>query len=393
MDAVSPDSPPTTARDHTRKRVEVRYIRHGEVRARVSTIGADGDRAFVLVAGIGVASNYYENLAPGLGEFGPVHALDLPGFAGVPYPKRRMSIQRYAAVLGTVIDELGLVDPVLVGHSMGTQVVSELASQRPELSTLVLIGPVTNPRERSLPKLAFRVAMLATGAYLLCGFRWFSAVLPRMMRYRIEEVLPSIQAHTLLIRGEHDSLVPRSWLREMAELLPRASTREIEGAAHSVMYDHAKDVAELCVDHAREPFDTRSADDGGEGGVVGVVGDATERSSAVGSSAGGSGAVGSGTVGSSAVAAGTVDADDIADAAAGKLVQVADEDARNRRVRVSPRLVLQVLRSRWNEFFASADNRPQDIAEAKTEHFRAQMEAFKAAESDESATPGSARGD
>lgn len=307
MDAVSPDSPPTTARDHTRKRVEVRYIRHGEVRARVSTIGADGDRAFVLVAGIGVASNYYENLAPGLGEFGPVHALDLPGFAGVPYPKRRMSIQRYAAVLGTVIDELGLVDPVLVGHSMGTQVVSELASQRPELSTLVLIGPVTNPRERSLPKLAFRflessahepfrVAMLATGAYLLCGFRWFSAVLPRMMRYRIEEVLPSIQAHTLLIRGEHDSLVPRSWLREMAELLPRASTWEIEGAAHSVMYDHAKDVAELCVDHAREPFDTRSADDGGEGGVVGVVGDATERSSAVGSSAGGSGAVGSGTV-------------------------------------------------------------------------------------------------
>lgn len=404
MDAVSPDSPPTTARDHTRKRVEVRYIRHGEVRARVSTIGADGDRAFVLVAGIGVASNYYENLAPGLGEFGPVHALDLPGFAGVPYPKRRMSIQRYAAVLGTVIDELGLVDPVLVGHSMGTQVVSELASRRPELSTLVLIGPVTNPRERSLPKLAFRflessahepfrVAMLATGAYLLCGFRWFSAVLPRMMRYRIEEVLPSIQAHTLLIRGEHDSLVPRSWLREMAELLPRASTWEIEGAAHSVMYDHAKGVAELCVDHAREPFDTRSADDGGEGGVVGVVGDATERSSAVGSSAGGSGAVGSGTVGSSVVAEGTVDADDIADAAAGKLVQVADEDARNRRVRVSPRLVLQVLRSRWNEFFASADNRPQDIAEAKTEHFRVQMEAFKAAESDESATPGSARGD
>lgn len=379
MDAVSPDSAPASARDHARRRVQVRYIRHGEVRARVSTIGAEGDRAFVLVAGIGVASNYYENLAPGLGEFGPVHALDLPGFAGVPYPKRPMSIQRYAAVLGTVIDELGLIDPVLVGHSMGTQVVSELASQRPELSTLVLIGPVTNPRERSLPKLAFRflqssahepfrVAMLATGAYLLCGFRWFSAVLPRMMRYRIEEVLPRIQAHTLLIRGEHDSLVPRSWLREMAELLPRASTWEIEGAAHSVMYDHAKGVAELCVDHAREPFDTRST------GAVGAVREAAKNSSAV--------------------AEGTVDADDVADAADGKLVQVADEDARNRRVNVTPRLVLQVLRSRWNEFFASAENRPQDIADAKTEHFRAQLEAFEAAESDEAGYrgSGSARG-
>ncbi|MGF0120625.1 MULTISPECIES: alpha/beta fold hydrolase [unclassified Pseudoclavibacter] len=346
---MSPASRPASASDLAGQHVQVRYIRHGEVRARVSTIGADGDRAFVLVAGIGVASNYYENLAPGLGEFGPVHALDLPGFAGVPYPKRPMSIQRYAAVVGTVVDELGLVDPVLIGHSMGTQVVAELASQRPELSTLVLIGPVTNPRERSLLKLAFRflessahepfrVAMLAVGAYLLCGFRWFSAVLPRMMRYRIEDVLPHIQAHTLIIRGEHDSLVPRSWLREMAGLLPRASTWEIEGAAHSVMYDHAKGVAELCVDHAREPFDTRSAEGAGQ--------------------------------------------DLAADAAAGKLVQVADEEARNRRVHVTPRLVLQVLRSRWNEFFASADNRPQDIAEAKTEHFQAQLEAFGAAEAD-----------
>ncbi len=352
----------------------MRYIRHGEVRARVSTIGADGDRAFVLVAGIGVASNYYENLAPGLGEFGPVHALDLPGFAGVPYPKRPMSIQRYAAVVGTVIDELGLVDPVLVGHSMGTQVVAELASQRPELTTLVLIGPVTNPRERSLLKLAyrflessahepFRVAMLAIGAYLLCGFRWFSAVLPRMMRYRIEEVLPSIQAHTLLIRGEHDSLVPRSWLREMAGLLPRASTWEIEGAAQSVMYDHAKGVAELCVDHALQPFDTRDRD----------VARDVERARAAGVDS-------------------VVDAADAADAADGKVVQIADEDARNRRVRVTPRLVWQVLRSRWNEFFASADNRPQDIADAKTEHFRAQLDAYEDAESPEGSAPEAPRG-
>ncbi|WP_258063547.1 alpha/beta fold hydrolase [Pseudoclavibacter sp. Z016] len=362
---MAPDSAATSARDHMRKRVDVRYIRHGEVRARVSTIGADGDRAFVLIAGIGVASNYYENLAPGLGEFGPVHALDLPGFAGVPYPKRPMSIQRYAAVVGTVIDELGLEDPVLVGHSMGTQVVSELASQRPELSTVVLIGPVTNPRERSLPKLAFRflessarepfrVAMLATGAYLLCGFRWFSAVLPRMMRYRIEDVLPRIQAHTLLIRGEHDSLVPRQWLRDMEGLLPHASTWEIEGAAHSVMYDHAKGVAELCVDHARDPFDTRGADGAERSGTAAPAGE--------------------GDAGS------VVDAEDAAAAAAGELVQLADEDARNRRVHVTPRLVLQVLRSRWNEFFASADNRPRDIAEAKTEHFRAQVEAFRDAE-------------
>ncbi|WP_122664656.1 alpha/beta fold hydrolase, partial [Pseudomonas viridiflava] len=91
---------------------------------RVSSIGEPGARAFVLVAGLGIASTYYERLAPHLNENGPVHALDLPGFAGVPRFRGKVSIERYADAVGRVIDDLGLQDPVLVGHSMGTQVVT-----------------------------------------------------------------------------------------------------------------------------------------------------------------------------------------------------------------------------------------------------------------------------
>ena len=76
--------------------VTVDRVYDGDLYVRVSTIGKTGDRPFVLVPGIGVSSNYFERLAPNLNRFGPVHALDLPGFAGVPHPESALSIRGYA---------------------------------------------------------------------------------------------------------------------------------------------------------------------------------------------------------------------------------------------------------------------------------------------------------
>ena len=104
--------------------VEV-HVRPGQHRRH------EGERTFVLVPGIGVSSNYFERLATQLNEYGPVHALDLPGFGGVPHPESgRMTIGEYADLVGTVIDELDLDDPVVVGHSMGTQVVGARTPSR-----------------------------------------------------------------------------------------------------------------------------------------------------------------------------------------------------------------------------------------------------------------------
>ena len=248
--------------------VDVHRVYDGATYVRVNSIGTTGDRPFVLVPGIGVSSTYFEKLAPHLNEFGPVHALDLPGFGGVPHPDDALSIRQYADLVGRVIDQLQLKDPIVVGHSMGSQVVSDLVARRPELSTVVLIGPVIHPTERRIPTQALRflqaswhepltVKMLAIGAYVFCGVKWFSRILPKMIAYPIEDQLPHIRAHTLVIRGEFDAVAPRDWVRTCAELLPSSRLWEIPGAAHSVMYAHAEEVARLCVEHAR-----RTAADG-----------------------------------------------------------------------------------------------------------------------------------
>jgi hypothetical protein len=123
---------------------------------------------------------------------------------------------------------------------------------------------VINPAERRLLTAARRfleaawhepgrVKVLALRAYLTCGVHWFSQVLPKMMTYPIEDVLPRVRADTLVIRGEHDAVAPRDWVERVGELLPSSRLWEMPGAAHSVMHAHAEEVARLCVEHAEKP--------------------------------------------------------------------------------------------------------------------------------------------
>ncbi len=259
------------ARD-SETQVEVRRVPWRTTYARVSTVGREGTRAFVLVPGIGVSSNYFERLAAQLNDFGPVHALDLPGFGGVPHPKSgRMTIPEYADLVGRVIDELELDDPVVIGHSMGTQVVADLAARYPDgfagsdrLSCIILLGPVLAPDDRSLGIAARRflqaarrepprVALLAVQAYVLCGVRWFSRVLPEMMHYPIEDTLPKVRSNTLVISGQLDTLCPPGWIDEVVALLPSCRVSIIPNAAHSIMHAHADEVARLAIEHVRRP--------------------------------------------------------------------------------------------------------------------------------------------
>lgn len=229
---------------------------------RVSSIGDVGDRPFLLVAGLGIASTYYERLAPNLKEFGPVRALDLPGFAGVKAFTGPVSIERYADAVERVIQELGIENPVLVGHSMGTQVVTEVAARHPEYTDLVLISPVVDSQARTISESAVRflrsalhepsaVRWHAITAYTLCGWHWFRKVLPKMVAFPIEQRAPHVQARVLIVRGEHDAMVPRDWVRRLARVFPYAVLREVVGGAHSVMHAQADAVARLAVAHVR----------------------------------------------------------------------------------------------------------------------------------------------
>ncbi|WP_295790836.1 alpha/beta fold hydrolase [uncultured Microbacterium sp.] len=245
------------------------YDRDG-VRTRVTrtSTGVKSGRTFVLIAGIGVAATYFEFLAPLLAERGEVLALDLPGFGGVPASGRQPTASFFADQVEGVLDHYGLDDPVLLGHSMGTQVVTEVLARRPGLSHAVLVSPVVDEDEanafvqavrfvQSTARESIHIAMLAFSAYLLCGVLYFLEALPHMLRYRISDRVGLGHARLLLLRGEFDRPSPRRLHSRLVARAREARRWEIDGAAHCVVNSHAVGVARLVLRHLDDDLPTK----------------------------------------------------------------------------------------------------------------------------------------
>jgi len=64
----------------------------------------------------------------------------------------------------------------------------------------------------------------------------------------IEVHAPNVTAPTLVVRGEHDPLVPQPWAEELTALLPNARLEVVAGAPHAVNYTAADQLAALTLD-------------------------------------------------------------------------------------------------------------------------------------------------
>ncbi|HEV7957434.1 MAG: hydrolase [Microbacteriaceae bacterium] len=216
-----------------------------------------GARSYVLVHGIGVSSRYFHPLAAELAAYGPVYVVDLPGYGLAPGPGVDMSIADHARVLGRFLDAQAIDNPVLVGHSMGGQVVSQLLFDRPEVSDrMVLLGPTMDPLRRFPLKAALALFAdmfrepwrsnwtVITDYLFRCGIPYYLAQLPHLLGDRIEERLPAIRATTLVIRGDRDPVVRRDWALQITRLVPVATFAEVPGP-HVIMFTAPREVAAL----------------------------------------------------------------------------------------------------------------------------------------------------
>ena len=219
-------------------------------------------RNYVLVHGLGVSSHYFEWLAAALARDANVWLVDLPGYGSSPKPRRDVTVEEHARVLGLVIDSSKVSNPVLVGHSMGCQVVTEIAVTMPHLSdSLVLLSPVTNPLRRSqgqqlldLVRDFFREPPRADAfglySYFLTGrILYYLKQVPHMIGYPIEDRLRLVQAETLVVVGERDPIVPLEWATQAAALPARGSLAVVPGA-HVIMYSAPRILSERIVKHA-----------------------------------------------------------------------------------------------------------------------------------------------
>lgn len=210
-------------------------------------------------------------------------ALDMPGHGSTTWPARGWTLDDIASDIALLIREKGWGPVTLVGQSQGGMVAARTASRHPELvDGVVLMGTSarTEPSDR-IPDWQRRRAQLvqsqgaavATVAEeiqrLATDPSWrathpgearverelMAAQDPEAMQLAIEaavlgrsdirDMLPAIQAPTLVIGGENDEAMPPRLSAELAELIPDARLEILSGVAHHAPLEAPEQVNRL----------------------------------------------------------------------------------------------------------------------------------------------------
>lgn len=220
-----------------------------EIFARVWTGPASPPRRPVaLVHGLGVSSRYMIPTAVRLSAYAPVYAPDLPGFGASSHPQRALGVVELAGVLTRWMYAMRLERAVLLGNSMGCQVIAHVAVERPELvERAILVGPTMDPGAGAWAQVGrliadgfrepLRYLPLLLGDYLRAGPRRVLATFRNALRDETFATYARMSAPTLVVRGGRDPIAPRDWAQRLTASLPRGQLAVIPGAGHAANFN------------------------------------------------------------------------------------------------------------------------------------------------------------
>lgn len=213
----------------------------------------------VLVHGLGMSGKYFLPLTEELAATHDVYALDLPGYGKTPNPERALTISELGEVVAGLVRTLDLDHPVVVvGHSMGCQVIADTVASNPGLyAGYVLIGPTVDPAERSFLGQSSRLVrdtlreplrnnVVVFRNYLRMGPLRYLHTVRHMLSHRTEESVRRCLIPGLVIRGERDPIASAQWAQQLVDLAPDASMLEIPNAPHALQINRAPELAVAC---------------------------------------------------------------------------------------------------------------------------------------------------
>jgi pimeloyl-ACP methyl ester carboxylesterase len=217
---------------------------------------------------------FYDALARRFTVYVPSH----PGYDGSERPSWMRSVRDVAVTYQSVIAEINLANPSLVGLGFGGWIAAEMATMSPQaFRRLVLVGamgvkPVTGE--------ILDQALVSYIDYVRAGFEdqgvfdcLFGAEPPtelleqwdlnREMTFRIAwkpymynptlpHLLGGVKAAALIVWGAGDKIVPLECGEAYARALPRSRLAVVPGSGHFVDMEQPEALARLIVEFAAE---------------------------------------------------------------------------------------------------------------------------------------------
>jgi pimeloyl-ACP methyl ester carboxylesterase len=217
-------------------------------------VGGSGVPLILLHGMAGSTRWWRKNIAP-LGRASRVHLVDLIGFGysrGQPFVLSEIADHIFAWT-----QRLGLDQFDIIGHSMGGYIAADIAARHPQqVNRLVLVDAAAIPLPRSLIRNAFRLAHalrympfdflpVLVGDSLRAGPFTLLRAIRDILRADITSHLEQIEAETLIVWGEYDTLLPVAVGHDLHRALPDAQFVVIKGAGHNPMWDRPQEFNQL----------------------------------------------------------------------------------------------------------------------------------------------------
>lgn len=209
----------------------------------------------VLIHGVVVSGRYFQPLAHRLAGDFDLYIPDLPGVGRSRSRSGFRDISQLADGLGRWMDLQSLTDAVLVSHSVGCQVLTMLATRRPELvHTLVLVAPTMDPDVSSIFGIMRRGLIDIPRERLGLWTVWLPDLLRtgpvrgiRLLRKAMRDPqlarLVDVRVPVVVVGGERDPIAPERWVTAMAGRLPCGRAIVIPGAPHAMNYTSPRRLA------------------------------------------------------------------------------------------------------------------------------------------------------
>ncbi|CAN5758980.1 alpha/beta hydrolase [soil metagenome] len=201
----------------------------------------------IVTAGLGLSSRFYEYSYAAFADAGiRLIVPDLPGWGETPGPLTGLSPLDTTAFLLAFADAIGVRRAVWIGHSLGAQVVAELAVQQPERALgIVMVGPTGAPGRFRLVRQAAGLAIESgrtSARFIAAVAREYIRTPPsryigtwlRHSRHQLEPLLPHVTCPALIITGDNDPITSRASIERMLHRLPHGEVAWVAGGTHAL---------------------------------------------------------------------------------------------------------------------------------------------------------------
>ncbi len=212
-------------------------------------------KCVVFLHGWGADLHSFDFVMPSLSNFRAVR-IDLPGHGESDEPNRVYGVEDFCACVKALLEDIGVTNPTLVGHSNGGRVIIKLLADGFEAEKAVLIDSAGIIPKRSF-SYKFKVWKYKTAKKLIKLFYGKKAdekleelkknhgssdyknasgvmrdTMVKLVNTNLQPCLEKIDVPTLLIWGTEDTATPLSDAKLMESLIKDSGLVELAGGSH-----------------------------------------------------------------------------------------------------------------------------------------------------------------